>query len=148
MIVIIASLSSSSIFRLKKTWERIPAERLQEYRQHCTVIATDNASKKYRAHVHACNPPLVPNLGLYLQDLTFIEDGNQLFLANGWVNFVKCRMISAQTQEMILYQKTSYNLTAHPGIQSFIRNAPTMPENDHFEASLQCEARRVAPKKA
>ena len=147
MIVIIASLSSSSVFRLKKTWERIGADRLQEYRKHCQVIATDNASKNYRAHVHACNPPLVPNLGLYLQDLTFIEDGNQLFLENGWVNFVKCRMISAQIQEMILYQKTPYNLTSHGAIQSFIRQAPTMTEDDQFQASLQCEPRRVAPKK-
>lgn len=143
--MVVASLSHSSIFRLKKTWERLSSGRIQEYRKLCDRLSTDGSSKIYRLELQGLQPPLVPNLGLYLQDLTFIEDGNLMILENGFVNFVKCRMISARIQEMILYQKAPYNLQVHDTIQSFIRRASMMDEEDQFQASLVIEPRR-APK--
>jgi hypothetical protein len=47
--------------------------------------------KILRDAVHQANPPLVPYLGVYLSDLTFIEDGNADTVHNGLINFDKQR---------------------------------------------------------
>lgn len=65
MITVIASLSTSSIFRLKKTWQRISSAKLETYESLCSVISTNNASSKYRSHLKNCDPPLVPHLGMF-----------------------------------------------------------------------------------
>lgn len=142
MCVVIASLSSSSVFRLKETWKKIDKKKLLNYSDTCKIISTDSASKVYREHLLKCNPPLVPHLGLYLQDLTFIEDGNPLFLENNLVNFVKCRMIGAQILTMISYQKTPYNLQIVPEIRDFFMNADTMTEGEQYSLSTKREPRR------
>ena len=44
----------------------------------------------YRGVIKTAKPPCIPFLGLYLTDLTFIEDGNKDFLANSeFINFDK-----------------------------------------------------------
>ena len=63
MCVVIASLSSSSVFRLKETWKKIDKKKLLNYSDTCKIISTDSASKVYREHLLKCNPPLVPHLG-------------------------------------------------------------------------------------
>jgi len=141
MITVIASLSTSPIFRLKKSWQKIPRAKLETYQTSCAIISTDSASSRYRKHVAKCNPPIVPHLGLYLQDLTFIEDGNPIRLDNGLINFQKCRMIGAQILGMQKYQQERYNLTLIPEIQSYIQKFPFMTEDEQFDLSLEREPR-------
>jgi len=44
----------------------------------------------YRDALKMASPPCIPFLGLYLTDLTFIEDGNKNHLGNGeFINFDK-----------------------------------------------------------
>lgn len=80
--------------------------------------------------------------GLYLQDLTFIEDGNPIYLENGFVNFSKCRMIGSQILEMTQYQAKRYNFAVVEEIQKFLESAPTMEEDPQFELSQQREPRK------
>jgi hypothetical protein len=40
-----------------------------------------------------CDPPCIPYLGIYLSDLTFIEEGTPNFTENGLLNFAKMRMV-------------------------------------------------------
>lgn len=75
--------------------------------------------------------------------MTFIEDGNPLYLDNGFVNFSKCRMIGAQILEMQQYQSKRYNFRVIEEIQCFLEKAPTMCEDDQFELSQKREPRKV-----
>ena len=40
-----------------------------------------------------CDPPSIPYLGIYLSDLTFIEEGTPNFTEKGLLNFAKMRMV-------------------------------------------------------
>jgi hypothetical protein len=62
-------------------------------------------------------------LGVYQTDLTFIEEGNKDKLANGFVNWKKCRLIAGVITEIQQYQTVPYNLLACNPIQEFFEAA-------------------------
>ena len=71
---------------------------------------SDKNHKMLRYHILQCAPPLVPFIGLFLKDLTFIEDGNATILENGLINMEKCTMVSNIIQSIQQYQELGYHL--------------------------------------
>lgn len=90
---ICAAFTNSSVFRLKKTWEkvcktsRITIDKLQ------TLVSTDGRFRNMREALHRCDPPCIPYLGMYLTDLSFIEEGTPDYGDGGLLNFSKMRMV-------------------------------------------------------
>lgn len=72
--------------------------------------------------LHTANPPLVPYLGLYLTDLTFIEDGAQDYTDGGLVNFDKRRLLASVIKEIQQYQQVPYCLSEVPVIKEYLHH--------------------------
>lgn len=86
--------------------------------------------------------PCVPYLGVYLSDLTFIEDGNPDILKDTkLVNFEKRAMISKVITEIQAFQNIDYCLRPVPEIQNFLAKMEILSEKDAYDRSLQCEPR-------
>lgn len=77
---IYAALSSSPLFRLKKTWASVlndPSSAVYTAWQRIEQLtAPANNHSAYRTALRAAKPPCVPFLGLVLTDLVYLDDGN------------------------------------------------------------------------
>jgi len=88
------------------------------------------------------NPPILPYLGLYLTDLTFIEDGNADFVKSDditLINFAKYRKISVVIREIQQYQQTQFNFEVVPIIYDYFQSLNPMTEDLLYSASLKLE---------
>ncbi|KAJ3264561.1 hypothetical protein HK104_006452 [Borealophlyctis nickersoniae] len=120
LMAILSALNSSTIIRLKKTWEqmssktRVMFEHLREATDHSRNYA------QYRAKLRKVNPPCLPFLGLYLTDLTFTEDGNPPLRNNGrLINFDKYVKVWRIIQDLQRFQ-IPYSLHTIPEIQEWL----------------------------
>lgn len=141
---IISGLGNSAIHRLKRTWEKVPRARLKTFedmKRFMSLGESQNNFKEYRKTVHSSNPPLVPYLGLYLTDLTFIDDGTTKHLANGYINFSKCRKIAQVIAEIQQYQQLPYNLKKVPSILEWFKTIQLHSKEAQYNRSLDIEPR-------
>jgi hypothetical protein len=76
LMAIICSLNSSTISRLRKTWDLISPKRKTLLRTLQKLVEPSQNNKVLRSRLHDHVPPCLPFLGMYLTDLTFVDIGN------------------------------------------------------------------------
>ncbi|KAM0428964.1 hypothetical protein ACHAPT_006767 [Fusarium lateritium] len=76
LMAIICILNSSTISRLRKTWDVISAKRKEMLRNLQALVEPSQNNKVLRTRLHDHVPPCLPFLGMYLTDLTFVDIGN------------------------------------------------------------------------
>jgi len=105
---VISAINSSPVRRLKRTWELIDEEHLSLFSSLETLMSHSASYKEYRAAVRRTDPPCLPYLGVYLTDLTFLDDGNQDFVDDGLINFYKRELVAKVISEILRYQQVTY----------------------------------------
>ncbi|KAF8533804.1 ras guanine nucleotide exchange factor domain-containing protein [Trichophaea hybrida] len=76
LMAIMCTLNTSTIVRLKKTWELVSYKTKQVLEQLRSVIDVSKNHAVLRARLRGHVPPCLPFLGTYLTDLTFVDVGN------------------------------------------------------------------------
>ncbi|KAH7237625.1 ras guanine nucleotide exchange factor domain-containing protein [Fusarium redolens] len=76
LMAIICSLNSSTISRLRKTWDAISTKRKDMLQNLQDLVEPSQNNKVLRTRLHDHVPPCLPFLGMYLTDLTFVDIGN------------------------------------------------------------------------
>jgi len=141
-VTVLSGLESSSVHRLKKTWELISPETTITLTKLKQVISPDKSYKHYREQLHKAVGACVPYLGVYLQDLTFIEDGNPDFLKDTkLINFEKRAMISKVTMEIQQFQQLGYKLKPVSALQTYLHKLDFLTEKEAYAESLRVEPR-------
>jgi len=142
---LVAGLSGAPVHRMKKTWEVITGNKKYNdmWEHHLELTNPLSSFSKYRQAKQAIEPPAIPYLGVYLQDLTFIEEGNKDRLENGYVNFVKQLMVADVIHEVQKFQHKPYNLMAVTAITEYLQGARQIDEEKLFKLSLQMEPRQA-----
>ncbi|KAI9493737.1 ras guanine nucleotide exchange factor domain-containing protein [Zychaea mexicana] len=142
---ILSAFDNSSIGRMKRTWELMNARTTQTLTGIRRLMGANKNFNEYRDIIHKVNPPCIPFLGIYLQDLTFIEDGNSNYLkkSNHLINFGKRMKTAEVIRELQQYQSTPYLLQAVPDIQEFIKThlQSSRDEETLYNLSLTLEPR-------
>ncbi|ORZ25027.1 ras guanine nucleotide exchange factor domain-containing protein [Absidia repens] len=142
---ILSAFDNSSVGRLKRTWETMSARTNAILTGIRRLMGANRNFTEYRDIIHKVNPPCIPFLGIYLQDLTFIEDGNSNFLkkTNNLINFAKRMKTGEVIRELQQYQSTPYILQLVPDIQEFIKThlQSSRDEETLYNLSLAVEPR-------
>ncbi|KAI1384679.1 ras GEF [Hypoxylon trugodes] len=108
---IISALGTAPIARLKRTWDQVPARTQAVLETMRRLMASTKNFGEYREALHAANPPCIPFFGVYLTDLTFIEDGiPSIIKKTNLINFAKRAKTAEVIRDIQLYQNSPYSL--------------------------------------
>lgn len=141
MISIISGLDSAPIYRLDRTWSQVSERSCNFLNPLRQLISSTSSFRVYRDTLRAAVPPCIPFLGgflsldlpvgledpifidrtgLYLKDLTFIEDGNPSLTGEGIINFHKYRMLATTILEIKRFKEVPYALQLISAFQEYL----------------------------
>lgn len=128
LLAVSSGLQNASVHRLKHTQEGTDPKLLQEFEALTVLMSADKSFRGYRAHMTSCSPPLVPYIGIYLTDLTFIEDGNSDFITHQvsskkLINWAKRKMVYEVISKIQDYQTKTYEFVPVYQVQQIIESA-------------------------
>ncbi|XP_066581022.1 ras-specific guanine nucleotide-releasing factor 2-like [Prorops nasuta] len=139
---ICAAFTNSSVYRLKKTWEKVSKTTKQNIERLQNIVSSDGRFRNLRDALHRCDPPCIPYLGLYLTDLSFIEEGTPNFTEDGLLNFSKMRMIAHVIREIRHFQQTPYKIELIRKVTNYLLDTSLhLNEKDLYRLSLEIEPR-------
>ncbi|KAI1811124.1 ras GEF [Poronia punctata] len=141
---IISALGTAPIARLKRTWDQVPARTNSTLESMRKLMASTKNFGEYREALHAANPPCIPFFGVYLTDLTFIEDGiPSIMKKTNMINFAKRAKTAEVIRDIQQYQNAPYSLQPVPELQDYILSNMAAAGDVHemYEKSLVVEPR-------
>lgn len=142
-LAIICAFSSGPIHRLKRTFGKVSKKYQKMKNDLMMTLEPESASKKkLREIVAKSDQPLVPYLGTYLGDLTFIKEGNIDVIGNK-MNFKKRLLIYKKIlAPLIMYQRSRYKIIPQYSLIRYLINLPlssTADEKALYRYSQQIE---------
>ncbi|WWC58456.1 uncharacterized protein I303_100997 [Kwoniella dejecticola CBS 10117] len=155
MFAVLAGLNSSTIMRLKKTWDALPTKYKVTIERLRGVIEHTKNHAAYRARLREAPTPCLPFLGLILTDITFTSDGNastrpsvlepELML----INQDKYNKLGRIAMDFKRYQEP-FNFHELEAVQMFLKRVLTERGSGSVDAlyrkSLMLEPRQGAEK--
>ncbi|OWP07070.1 cell division control protein Cdc [Marssonina coronariae] len=141
---IISALGTAPIHRLKRTWDQVPAKTTAILESMRRLMGSTKNFGEYRESLHLANPPCIPFFGVYLTDLTFIEDGiPSIIKKSTLVNFAKRAKTAEVIRDIQQYQNAPYPLQAVNELQDYILSNMQAAGDVHemYERSLAVEPR-------
>ncbi|RWA07895.1 hypothetical protein EKO27_g7202 [Xylaria grammica] len=141
---IISALTTAPIARLKRTWDQVPARTNTVLESMRRLMASTRNFAEYREALHTTNPPCIPFFGVYLTDLTFIEDGIPSILKKtNMINFAKRAKTAEVIRDIQQYQNAPYSLQPVPELQDYILSNMAAAGDVHemYDKSLTVEPR-------
>ncbi|OAA64259.1 cell division control protein [Niveomyces insectorum RCEF 264] len=141
---IISALGTAPIARLKRTWDIVPQKTQSTLESMRKLMASTKNFGEYREALHAANPPCIPFFGVYLTDLTFIEDGiPSIIKKTNLINFAKRAKTAEVIRDIQQYQNVAYLLQPVPELQDYILGNMQAAGDVHemYDKSLQVEPR-------
>lgn len=154
LMAIICSLNSSTISRLKKTWDMVSQKTKAILEELKKIVDVSRNYVVLRQRLQSHVPPCLPFVGIYLTDLTFIDHGNQTTRkltteerSIGVINYDKHMKTAKIISELQRFQ-IPYRLTEVPELQTWmqdqlvrVRSAGDKSFQNYYRRSLILEPR-------
>lgn len=158
LMAIICSLNSSTILRLKRTWDQVSSKTKAKLEELKDVVDVSRNYAILRQRLQNTVPPCIPFVGTYLTDLTFVDVGNQttrqLSLESDdttvpVINFGKHMKTAKIISELQRFQ-IPYRFTEVPELQTWmqdqlvrVRSSEQANVQNYYRRSLLLEPRET-----
>ena len=165
MTEIISGLNSIPVNRLRQTWavrhpfplpfpsffsshfslylQSVSKKSMTSFQEMAALMAPEKNYSKFRKHLHTRDPPCIPYFGVYLTDLTFIDDGNKdLIPGTDLINFGKRRKTAAVISEIQQYQQLWFKFHEIPELTEYLTDLHVEEDEECYQRSLEIEPRQ------
>eukprot|EP01087_Luapelamoeba_hula_P006503 TRINITY_DN1657_c0_g1_i1.p1 TRINITY_DN1657_c0_g1~~TRINITY_DN1657_c0_g1_i1.p1 ORF type:complete len:677 (-),score=107.05 TRINITY_DN1657_c0_g1_i1:100-2130(-) len=144
LMAVLAGLNHSSVQRLRDAWGALHPSRLEMFTQFEMLMAPTRNFAKYRAAIATAPAPVLPYMGIYLKDVTFILEGNPSYTDDEKVDsqfvhllyerFVELRNFQVQARPFF----SNFTAISPPTLSSFctLRSTNTSNLNGNGFTSL------------
>ncbi|KAJ3441057.1 guanine nucleotide exchange factor [Anaeramoeba flamelloides] len=138
LISIFCGLESAAVSRLRSCWSKISSTYLNWFKKTSEELRlTDSMGLK--KIFKQSDLPLIPYIGVFLTDITYIGDLNSR-IENGLFNWIKIVKYSGIFKTIKHFQSAQYHFEKINLIQEFFLSYRIMEEGDRWETSLKYEA--------
>lgn len=113
------------------------------------ILCTDKNYGNYKKLLCTRRDPIVPYLGVFLRDLTFIEVGNSTYSDEDRtiVNFDKLRMIATILHDFSKYKQNLYDFKPFNHVRdAFLHFLPAKDEETLYAKSVKLEPKNTNKK--
>lgn len=142
LLVVISTLLSSSIFRLKLSWNAISRNHKARMKEYTDLSSNSKNFSDLRNRMKTITGPCVPYIGLFQTDLTFIEEGNPTKVDGNIINWNKCKLQASVIRRINEYRMNAYNFAAIPWMQEYFMSIEIVEDEDElWERSTALESR-------
>lgn len=147
MFEVLSGLSNSAVHRLRFTFQELSKKTRETLARLRELWDSSHNFRAYREALRQRAPPKFPYLGVYLQDLIHIEDGNPNKTADGLINFAKRRLLYRVLREIEQMQvPNSFDFPLNPAVVAYLAELPRLDDDELFRLSLLREPRNVESK--
>ena len=140
LMAVVGAFSNAGVKRLSSTISLIPQRISSSLTDLRDLMSPFQSFKNYRLEYGAARGPCIPFIGIFLTDLTYIEDGNRNDI-DGMINFYKRAASYTIIQDVLRFKGVPYDLRSHPQLQAFIARLPRFSDEELYERSLEYEPR-------
>lgn len=141
LLSVLNGLAHPAITRLKKSFSKMDKSSVKKLEELQSLARPGDNFRILRDELKKASNPCIPYLGLYMSDLTFLDNGNPNFHSSGLINFSKCRLIYHQIRDLILRQDKSYNFEEVPALHESLIKFNFLDTDVLYDVSLQREPR-------
>lgn len=129
---VFGALNSAPIHRLKIAWKRVPDKSMQQFEEWAMVFCSARNHRNLRQLIRKFpGRPCIPHLGVLLQDLIYIDEGNESYMESNifsitdkvnkkMINFSKCVRIADRIKNISMYQMQTYHLKENDIVQKVL----------------------------
>jgi len=138
---ILGGLNASSVSRLKFTVSEMSRDMQRVKKELETMMSSDNNFRDYRARLGSISTdtPMIPYLGVYLTDLTFVDENSDY--VNGLINFSKRVLVYNIINQIRQRQTRPYRIQPVQQIIDKLMQLTLQDDSKFFSKSLELEPR-------